>query len=296
MAGGTVLILGGSGKIGTHCRAAFAAAGWNVRVFDRRRQELKAEARGADLIVNGFNPAKYHNWARLIPAITRDVTAAAKVSGATVIIPGNVYNFGDQGGEWSEHTPQRPNTRKGRIRVEMEAAYQASGVQTVVLRAGNFIDPDGNGDVMSLLFLRDLERGKLTIAGGPQVIQAYCYVPDWARAAVELAERCSTLSVFEDIPFPGHAFSAEQLRVFLSEELDRPLEFSKLPWWFFSLLSPFWELSREMLEMRYLWNTPHTLSGEKFGRLLPSFRATPLDQVMRAGLRDHGKAHSPATS
>jgi hypothetical protein len=39
-----------------------------------------------------------------------------------------------------------------------------------------------------------------------------------------------------------------------------------------------------MLEMRYLWDTPHTLSGTKLGRLLPSFRPTDLAEVMRAGI------------
>ncbi len=33
--GGTVLILGGSGKIGQHASRAFAAAGWTVRRWTR---------------------------------------------------------------------------------------------------------------------------------------------------------------------------------------------------------------------------------------------------------------------
>ncbi|MEP2642354.1 MAG: epimerase, partial [Roseobacter sp.] len=45
-------------------------------------------------------------------------------SGATVIIPGNIYNFGNRGGEFNEMTPQEPHTRKGRIRVDMEQAYR----------------------------------------------------------------------------------------------------------------------------------------------------------------------------
>ena len=44
---------------------------------------------GADVIDNGLNPPNYHNWAKLIPQITADVIAAAKASGATVLLPGN---------------------------------------------------------------------------------------------------------------------------------------------------------------------------------------------------------------
>lgn len=280
----TVLILGASGKIGRHSAEAFERAGWQIRRFDRRRGQLMSDAAGADVIVNGLNPPGYHDWEHLIPAITRDVTAAARANGATVIVPGNVYNFGDRGGEWSETTPHKPMTKKGRIREEMERAYEASGVQTIVLRAGNFIDPYHNGDVMSLLFLRSIRSGKLTIAGDPQALQTYCYLPDWGRAAVGLAEKRAELSQFEDVPFPGHAFTAEELRAFLTRELGRPIEFSTFPWWAMKLASPFWELAREMLEMRYLWNTPHTLSGAKLARLLPEFRPTPLAEVMLAGL------------
>jgi nucleoside-diphosphate-sugar epimerase len=282
----TVLILGASGKIGRYSEAAFRRAGWHVKRWDRKHEDLVQAARGVDVIVNGLNPPKYHDWARLVPAYTAQVIAAAKASGVTVIIPGNVYNLGARGGEWSESTPHEPTTRKGRIREEMERAYRASGVRTIILRAGNFIDPTRSDDVMSLLLMRSIRRGRVTAAGDPQAMQAYCYLPDWARAAVGLAEKRAELATFEDVPFAGHAFTAEELRAFLSTELGRPLGFARFPWWLFRVLAPFWELAREMLEMRYLWSTSHTLSGTKLARLLPEFRPTPRAEVMRAGVPD----------
>ena len=148
----TVLILGGSGKIGQNATSAFKKAGWTVQVFDRKSDDMTTAAQGVDVIVNGLNPPNYHNWAETIPAITKQVIEAAKASGATVIIPGNVYNFGDIPGVWSENTPQNPTSVKGRIRVDMENAYRASGVQTIILRAGNFIDPTRDDDIMSMLY------------------------------------------------------------------------------------------------------------------------------------------------
>ena len=49
-------------------RAAISA-GWQVTRF-RRGGDMKAAAMGMDVIVNGLNPPMYHDWARLIPAIT----------------------------------------------------------------------------------------------------------------------------------------------------------------------------------------------------------------------------------
>lgn len=280
----TVLILGSSGKIGQNAARAFTNAGWNVRNYDRKSNDMTAAARGVDLIVNGLNPPNYHNWAKTIPEITRQVIAAAKASGATVIIPGNVYNFGDTPGVWSETTPQRPNTVKGRVRVDMEKAYRASGVQTIVLRAGNFIDPDRDDDMMDMLYFRAIKRGKLTAAGRPDALQAMCYLPDWAEAAVQLAEKRAELASFEDIPFPGHSFSVLELQDALQDHLGRSIKITGFPWRMFTMLAPFWELAREMNEMRYLWNTSHQLSGENFNRLLPEFVPTDMRRVMLASL------------
>ena len=166
------LILGPSGKIGTHSDAAFRHAGWTVAHY-RRGTDMIAAAKGADVIVNGLNPPNYHAWDRIVPEITAKVIAAAHASGATVIVPGNVYNFGDQPGTLTETTPHRPNSRKGQIRVEMEQSYRDSGVQTLILRAGNFIDPNRNGDVMSLVCFKSIARGRITALGDPAAVQAY---------------------------------------------------------------------------------------------------------------------------
>ena len=280
----TALILGGRGKIGYHATQAFAAAGRQVVQYDRAKANLMALAANADVIVNGLNPPAYHNWAKTIPAITKQVIAAAKVNNATVIIPGNVYNFGDAPGTWDENTSQNPCSRKGQIRVEMEASYLASGVQTIVLRAGNFIDPMRNGCIATVMLFREIEKGKVTFAGGHDTMQAYCYLPDWARAAVMLAEKRKELDQFEDVPLGGHAFTATQLQQHLAAHLVRPLKIANFPWWLMTLTSPFWELAREMREMRYLWNTDHQLGTEKLSRLLPDFRPSPMAEVMQAAL------------
>jgi len=191
----------------------------------------------------------------LVPEYTQQVIAAAKSAGATVIVPGNVYNFGATPGTWDENTPQNPNTRKGRIRVAMERAYRDSGVRTVILRAGSFITPDGKTDVMGLVFLRSINKGQLVTPGNADAMQAFCYVPDWARAAVALAEMRADLQDFEDIPFPGHAFSALDLQRQLQNTLQRKIKLAGFPWLVMTIAAPFWELARELKEMRYLWST-----------------------------------------
>ena len=280
----TVLVTGASGRSGKHAADAFAADGWTVRRFNRKTDDLVTAAKGADVIYNGMNPPNYHNWAENIPRITADVIAAAKASGATIIQPGTVYVYGDQPGVFSAGTPQRAHTRKGKIRIEMEEAYKRAardGVQTIVLRGGDFIDPEGKGDAMEVIYLRALKKGRLTAAGDVNAVRAHCYLPDFGRAAVMLANRRETLGAYEDIPFEGHSFSVVQLKARIEWMTGQDLKLATFPWWVFRGLAPFWELARELLEMRYLWSLDHQLDGARLAALLPDFKATDFDTIMR---------------
>ena len=276
------LILGASGKIGRHSAKAFKAAGWQVRLYTRGAEDMADAAQGCDVIVNGMNPPNYHNWRKIIPQITAQVIDAAQRTGATVILPGNVYHFGDQPGTWSETTPPRPVSRKGAIRLEMERAYAAAPIQTIILRAGNFMDPDRSDCVMSQVYLRQISPGKITLPGPPAIRQAMCFLPDWARAAVALADMRDILAMFEDIPFEGHTLSAQDIKEGLEPILQKELRFARFPWWLFRLTAPAWELARELNEMRYLWHTDHALSNRRLKQLLPDFQPTPLETVLRS--------------
>ncbi len=279
----TALILGASGLFGSHAATAFTDAGWTVRRYQRGTDMAKA-AMGADLIVNALNPPNYHNWAQLIPQITAEVLAAAKASGATVIVAGNVYVYGTEPGPWGPETPHNPQSRKGRIRATMEAAYAnaaSQGVRTIILRAGDFIAPTVSArTVWNMIVLKSLPKGHITSFGNPSAKTAYAYLPDMARAAVALAEIPATLPAFADIPLPGLTLSMTDLAAEITAQTGKPIQIKRFNWLQLRLLSPFWELARELLEMRYLYDMPYSLSPEPLQRLLPNFQPTPLRQIV----------------
>ena len=278
-----VLIAGANGNFGAAVARAFAAAGWEVRRY-ARGTDMAAAAMGCDVIVNGLNPPMYHDWARLIPKITAQVLAAARASGATVIVPGNVYVYGRQPGPWGTDTPHRPCSRKGAIRAEMEARYKASGLPVILLRGGDFLDERSAGTFLNMVTLKDLEKGKFQIAGAPEVPRAYAYLPDMARAAVALAERRADLPRFADIPYAGLTFSMEDLKAAIAALSGRSLRYTQLPWGMMRLVSPFWELARELAEMRYLFDLPHRLDARPLATLLPDHRDTAFRDVVAAHL------------
>lgn len=280
-----VLVAGASGLFGARAAQAFQAAGWQVRRY-QRGTDMAAAAMGADVIVNALNPPMYHDWAGLIPQITAQVLAAARASGATVIVPGNVYPYGDQPGPWGPATPQRANSRKGMIRAQMEAAYRDSGLPVIVLRGGDFLDETGK-TVMALL-LKDAGRGKISLMGAPEVPRAYAYLPDMARLAVLLAERRAELPRFADVPFAGLTFAMADLRAEMRRQTGRSFRFAGFPWRFMRMASPVWELARELREMRYLFDLPHQLDPAPLQALLPDFQPTAFADVVAAHLQGMG--------
>lgn len=281
-----VLIAGASGLFGSHASAAFSDAGWEVRHY-RRGTDMAQAALGADVIVNALNPPNYHNWARLIPQITAQVLDAAQKSGATILVPGNVYNFGTAPGPWGPNTPQNPQTRKGKVRVQMEAAYRASGLPVIILRGGDYLDAKGLAQGMKHS-LAALSKGKITGFGAPDVPRAYAYLPDMARAAVLLAEMRAELPRFADIPFAGVTFSIADMRRAFEQISGRGLRLGKFPWAMLQLAAPFWEMARELLEMRYLYNLPHSLDPAPMARVLPDFKPLNLAEVMAVQAQAYG--------
>jgi len=278
----TVLILGANGRFGRNAAEAFWNAGWAVRLFDRARDDLEHAARGADVIVAAWNPL-YPDWADQLPGLHSRIQAAAKASGATVIVPGNVYIFGAQTPlPWGPQSTHAASNPLGRLRIEMEQSYRRSGVRTIVLRAGDFIDTEASGNWLDKMILPKLGKGRLSYPGDLDAVHAWAYLPDLARAAVALAERRNDLAPFEDVGFAGYTLTARQMAGILSDIAGLDVSAQKMSWWPLHLTRPFWPMARCLIEMRYLWDLPHLLDGTRLNELCPGLPQTPVEEALRA--------------
>lgn len=284
----TALVLGASGGFGGQVALALQSAGWQVNRY-QRGTDMTAAAKGARLIVNGLNPPGYHDWDRQIPKITAEVIAAGRASGATLLVPGNVYPYGMEPPPWGPDTPHRPTSRKGRIRAVMEASYrhaaETGGPRCILLRGGDFLLPTAPQMLMNRMILSKVANGRITALGPADVLHAYAYLPDMARAAVGLVALGDALPAYADIPFAGHAFTINGLAARVARLTGRPMRVAQFPLWFFTLVSPFWELARELREMLYLNRFPHELDPAPLRHWLPDYRDTPLDAVILAHLK-----------
>jgi nucleoside-diphosphate-sugar epimerase len=208
------------------------------------------------------------------------------------MFPGNVYNFGAGMPEaLSESTPQAPTARKGRIRVEVEQAMREAaqaGLRVAIVRAGDFFGGPGRGSWFDLVVVKSLAAGRVVYPGRTDRVHAWAYLPDLARAFVAVAEQRARLAPFEVLHFPGHAVTGNQFVAAIAASArrlkilspDAQVKVGDLPWPIMrlgGLLVPMW---RELAELRYLWDVPHRLSGERLAALIGGLPATPLDRAM----------------
>ncbi|GCL65243.1 NmrA family NAD(P)-binding protein [Pseudaquabacterium pictum] len=298
----TVLVLGANGRLGRAAVLAFAAAGWQVRAQLRRAPRaalpagvqlvqcdaldvpaLTAAGQGAQVIVHALNP-DYTRWATLLPPQTAAVLAVARATGATLMLPGNVYNFGHQlPAVLTEDTPFVANHPKAAQRIALEAALAeaaASGVRSIVLRAGDFLGDAGTW--IDLAMAKDLARGRFTHMGPADLPHAWAWLPDLAQTFVAVAERRASLPPHAVLHVPGLTLTGAQLQRAFEAALGRPLRARRFPWPLLRLAAPFWPMGRALVEMRHLWQRPHQLDGTRLRALLGGdLPQTPLDSVVR---------------
>jgi hypothetical protein len=79
------------------------------------------------------------------------------------------------------------------------------------------------------------------------------------------------------------------LKAEIEAQTGRSLRYTRLPWGMMRLLSPFWELARELREMRYLYDLPHRLDPAPLAALLPGHRDAGLAAVVAGQLKAAGR-------
>jgi nucleoside-diphosphate-sugar epimerase len=319
----TVLVLGAAGRFGAAAVQAFAAAGWQVLAQQRRdpvgplppkvrvlhtaladTAALAREAAAAQVVVYAVNPL-YTRWDEELMPLFEQGLAVAEALNARFMLPGNVYNFGeDMPARLSEDTMAVPHTRKGVQRVAMEdelARRAARGLDSVVIRAGDFFGC-GTGTWIDVAMAKSIRQGRLVYPGPQDRVHAWAYLPDLARAFVAVAADGGHRGCLR-LHFEGHNVTGAAFLQALEEAADglglRPaagFRVGGMPWGVIRLLGWVQPMMRELARMSYLWRVPHALDGRQLQRRVGPLATTPLVAALTQTLLDlgHGPARAPA--
>src|SRR5499427_3917340 len=175
---GRIIVLGGAGQLGRAAAQAFKAAEWQVaslvrgssaggaaagteiiEVDARDTESVVAAAEGANVVLHALN-VPFGQWEQLAVPFADTAIAAARRNGATLVFPGNLYNYGaGMPARIDEATAMHPTSRKGAIRVAIETRMREAaegGLRTIVLRAGDYLGGEGTGSWFDRIIVKGI--------------------------------------------------------------------------------------------------------------------------------------------
>lgn len=323
----TVLILGANGSLGAALVSAFASAGWRVIAQTRPpiaapngKQHANVRWLHADMadatnisaftqlgpvqvVVHAVNPA-YTRWATEAKPLLQTAINISLHYSATLMFPGNVYNFG-AGMPYllKENTLQQPTSLKGGIRMDMEQQLEQAAkthrLRSVIIRAGDYfgggsggVGGGSSGSWFDRWIAKDAPQGQMGYMGPSGVDTPWAYVPDVAQAFVQVAQRRTQLNTFETLHFAGHQLRRQDWEQMMHKaavqlgwlQPQQALNMQPMPWGLIGSMA--WALPkwRELAEMRYLWLTPHALEGKKLAQLVGKEPCTPIQDALMTSL------------
>ena len=315
----TALVLGATGGIGGAMATRLIAGGWRVvamirqperKAADRsgirwvggdalRPADVLAAATGADLILHAVNPPGYRDWDRLVLPMLDATLAAARATGARILLPGTVYNYGpDAFPLIGEDSAQQPQTAKGRIRVAMEQRLEAAageGVPVLIVRAGDYFGPGAGNTWFSQMMVQPGKPVRLIVnparaGAGHQ----WNYLPDVAETMARLLERGDSLPRFARFHMAGFFDSdGNSLADAVDRVTGRRALRLRFPWGLMPLAGRFSPFLRELAEMDYLWKTTIRLDNRLLVETLGAEPRTPIDDALRITLDSLGCSVPP---
>lgn len=303
-----VIVIGATGGTGAAITEELVKRGINTIAFGRSRQQLErfagklgnpahlkiavgdatnpedivTQAGDADVLFHCAN-VPYHEMAsKLIPLGESIMKAAERLAIKVVAIDG-IYPYGKRQMELvTEEHPKQPHTKKGKIRLDYERmlfSKRWSRAKVMIVRLPDYYGPTANEASYLGSTLEAIAAGKMAFfVGNMTVPREYVYLPDAADMVVNLASKDFAYGQNWNIPGGNGLISGREIvRIAqaASGQAKPVVPMKKLG---LSILGMFVPVMKEVIEMLYLTETPLTLSGDKYKRLIGPITATPYEE------------------
>jgi nucleoside-diphosphate-sugar epimerase len=263
-----IMILGGSGRLGAILSTTFRAAGHQVLTQSIRHWSAASLSQlpktSVDIVIHAANP-EYRHWKTQALPMARAAISIAKHYSATLMFPGNVYNFGHaMPQELTVATPESAENEKGSIRIAIELELRnaaRAGLQCIIIRAGDFYGA-GTGNWFDLVIAKKIKQFKVCYPGPSDQAHTWAYLPDLASFFVQIAVLKESLRPLEVIHFEGHTCTGKELISAMQTAVGAKLVPKNFPWPIVKTFRVFIPNGQGLCEMEYLWRVPHRLCND----------------------------------
>ncbi|MGW7054249.1 NAD-dependent epimerase/dehydratase family protein [Streptomyces sp. NPDC054887] len=249
-------------------------------------ERLTEAVRGAAAIYSCGTPP-LHRWARDWPPLTASVRTAAEASGALLVLLDNLFGYGPVDGPLTEDLPLAATGAKGRVRAaaweQARILHELGRIRAVEVRASDFFGPGvTGGGHLAARVVPPLLRGKpVSALGDPRAPHSWTYIPDVARALVEVAGEERAWGRAWHVP-TAPALSVRRMVDLLAAEAGTgPVTVRGLPPALWAVASVFSPLMRELREVRYQFDRPFVVDSSAYEDAF-AVRATPVEEQVKA--------------
>ncbi|MFB7124274.1 NAD-dependent epimerase/dehydratase family protein [Kitasatospora sp. NPDC056273] len=264
-----------------------AAAGVEHLALDASDPAALARAARGAVAVHGCAAPPLPQWARLWPALSASLCAAAEESGAVLVMLGNLYGYGPVAGPLTEDLPLAATGPKGQVRAatweRARALHEAGRIRAVEVRASDFFGPGvTDGGHLAARVLPNLLKGRpVATLGDPDAPHSWTYLPDVARAMAELAGEERAWGRAWHVPTAPPLSVRAMVERLAAEAGGGPVPVRRLPAAALAVAGLFSPLLRELRETRYQFDRPFTVDCSAYEAAF-TVRATPLEEQLRA--------------
>lgn len=293
----------GAGPAGAATARLLAERGHAVRVITRSGRDpepgvehvaldasdpeaLTDAVRGARAVYGCAAPP-YHRWADDWPPLAASLHTAAEATGAVLVMLGNLYGYGPVDGPLAEDLPLAATGPKGRVRAAVwertRELAERGRIMAVEVRASDFFGPGvTDGGHLAARVMPRLLRGKpVTTLGDPDAPHSWSYLPDVARALVEVAGEERAWGRAWHLPTQPALSTRQMVERLATRAGTGPVAVRGLPPAVLAVASVFSPLLRELREVRYQFDRPFVVDSGAYEAEF-ALRATPVDEQVKA--------------
>jgi len=225
----------------------------------------------------------YPDWARRWPPVFAAAIAAASVSGANLVVMGNLYPYGSPAGPMTEHSPETTTESKGIIRRDgwhrVLDAHERGEIRAVEVRASDYFGAgvSGTAHLGQAFFSAVLASKTARGVGRPELVHSWSYIPDIAATMIAAARHTGAWGRLWHVP--SGARSRTDIAGQLNAHYASHGTVAGYPDWMLRSLGAVSPLMREVAKSSYQFRVPYVIDSAETEREL-GVAATPWDTAL----------------
>lgn len=258
-------------------------------------EKLKSLSADKDFIFHGIN-YPYDQWVENMPRVTQYTIDAASQNNATIIFPGNIYEFGNVKTITEDMVP-KPTTKKGKIRLELfemlKNATNEGKCKVIFMRLPDFFGPNVVNGITERIFGHAVKKKTMNWLIRSDIPHQFVYTPDAAALMYKICQNP------ERDPFTLYNYSSyivpsmNEYAKIIASQSGCPPKFQNLPKFVMNIMGWFMPVMKELRENYYLFENAVNLDDAKIRKDYPDFKHTPLEEAVAITLKSFREMPAP---